>query len=485
MADSLKQIAIKGVSWSFLEQILARGVNFVVGIVLARLLTPTDYGLVGMLGFFISISQLFIDGGLTHALVRTKDPSEEDYSTVYIINMVLSFIFYALLFFCAPYVADFYQQPLLKSLMRAIALTLIISSFSSVPGTLLTKKVDFRAKSFVSIISSVLSGMIGIICAYKGMGVWALVAQTLSSTLLVTILTILFAKWFPKLVFSIQSFSKLFAYSSKLLLASIISVIYDNAYPMVIGKRFTAALVGEYSRAVQFPAIANSTIVGALNRVAFPVLSEIQDDNERLLSVYEKYIQLTCFIIFPVLLWLCGAARPLVSFLLTDKWISCVPLMQILCFSFLTGSITTINLNLLYVKGRSDLVLRLEIIKKTIAFAILFGSMSFGIRGMCIGQVIYSFIAMYLNSYYTNKILGYGFWRQMKAVAPYFFLSLIVVGLSLLVSAYIPNSFASIVVSFIASGMVYFFIAQKANLFAYREAKDLITERFPKIGRIL
>ena len=349
MTEDLKHKTVKGVSWSFVEQILTRGVNFVIGIILARLLSPTDYGLVGMLGIFLALSQLFIDGGLTSALIRTKDPSDKDFSTVYIINLTLSIVFYFILFFCAPIVANFYEQPLLKPLMRAVALTLIIGSIASIHGTLLTIRVDFKTKSYISVAAAIVSGAIGIICANKGLGVWALVAQSIASATIVTILTLAFVRWMPKLVFSKESFKRLFSYSSKLLAASCISVVYDNVYPLVIGKKFTAADVGQYSRAGQFPGIANDTIVGALNRVAFPILSQVQDDNDRLLRVYEKYIQLTCFIVFPLLMGLCGCARPLVSFLLTDKWLACVPLMQILCFSKLLNGVTVINLNLLYV----------------------------------------------------------------------------------------------------------------------------------------
>lgn len=477
MPDDLKQKTIKGVSWSFIEQILARGVNFVIGIILARLLSPTDYGLVGMLGIFLALSQLFIDGGLTGALIRTKSPSDADFSTVYLINLILSAVFYLLLFFIAPYVASFYSQPLLKPLLRIIALTLIISSLSSIQGTLLSIRVDFKAKTIISIVSSIASGIIGIVCAYKGLGVWALVSQTLASSLFCTIITLALVKWMPKLVFSKESFKRLFSYSSKMLAATIISVIYDNAYPLVIGKRFSAADLGQYARAGQFPGIANGTITGAMNRVAFPVLSQIQDDNERLLRVYEKYIQLACFLVFPVLMIICGCAKPLVIFLLTDKWLDCVPFMQIICFTLLTNCITTINLNLLYVKGRSDLVLRLEIIKKTIAFAILFISMFFSIKVMCYGQLLYSLIATYLNTYYTKKILGYTFRQQVKSVAPYFFISLIPLGEAFLFSALIRNSLISLIVTMLVCSATYWFITKAFNLYAYREAFVLIKSK--------
>ena len=477
MPDSLKQKTITGVSWSFIEQVLARGVNFVIGIILARLLSPTDYGLVGMLGIFIAISQLFIDGGLTSALIRTKDPSDKDFSTVYIINMGLSVVLYFLLFFTAPVIADFYHQPLLKPLARAIAFIFVIGSVSSIQGTLLTIRVDFKTKTIISIVSSIISGIIGILCAYKGMGVWALVAQTLTTSVVCTVLTLVLVRWMPKLIFSRESFKRLFSYSSKLLAASFISTIYDNAYPMVIGKRFSAADVGQYSRAGQFPGIANNTITSALNRVAFPILSQIQDDDERLLRVYEKYIQLACFFIFPLLMGICGCARPLVSFLLTDKWLDCVPLMQIICFSLLTNAMTTINLNLLYVKGRSDLVLRLEFIKKSVAFAILFISMFFSIKVMCYGVVFYSVIALYINTFFTNKILGYSFRRQIKSVAPYLGVSLIILGESLLSSFFIANNLISLIASFVICCLTYWRLSVLTDLYAYREVLNILKEK--------
>lgn len=485
MADDLKQKTVTGVSWSFVEQILTRGVNFIIGIILARLLTPTDYGLVGMLGIFIALSQLFIDGGLAGALVRTKNPSERDFSTVYIINLVMSVVFYAILFIIAPAVASYYEQPLLKSLLRVTSLLLIIGSLSSIHGVILTIRVDFKSQTIISLITAISSGILGIVCAYRGMGAWALVIQTLTAALAGTIAKIVFVKWFPKLIFSKESFHRLFSYSSKMLVASLISILYDNAYPLVIGKRFSAADVGLYSQAGKFPGVACGTISSALNRVSFPVLSQIQDDNERLLRVYDKYIQLASFIIFPVLMGLCGCARPLVSLLLTDKWLDCVPLMQIICFGLLPSFITTINLNLLYVKGRSDLVLRLEIIKKSVAFGILFITMFFGIKAMCVGSAVYGFIALCFNTYYTKKILGYSLAQQIRTVAPYLFVSLVILAEALLSSALISNQWISLAVSLAVCALTYWLITKMTDLYAYREAKELLSKQFPFLSRWL
>lgn len=474
MADSLKQKTIKGVSWSFVEQILTRGVNFVIGIILARLLSPTDYGLVGMLGIFIAISQLFIDGGLANALIRQKEPSERDYSTVFIINFVLSVFFYFLLYFCAPVIADFYEQPLLKPLLRTISLVLIISALSSVQNTILTIRVDFKKKTIISIATSLISGAAGILCAYKGFGVWALVTQTLTAALTATLVTWVLVRWMPRLVFSGESFKRLFSFSSKLLASSMINTIYNNAYPLVIGKRFSAGDVGLFTRAGQFPNVLNDTLIGSFNRVAFPVLSRIQDDDQRLIGIYEKYIQFFCFITFPCLMVLCGCSRPVVSFLLTDKWLDCVPFMQLMCFSLLPIGIVRINLNLLYVKGRSDLVLRMEIIKKLIMFGVLFISMFFGLTAMCLGLILNSLIDMYFSSFYTKRILGYTLLQQLKSVFPYLLLSLLVLAESLLCSRFIPNNLLAILASLAAGFILYLFVAKVTGLYAYTEAMGLL-----------
>jgi len=481
MAESLKQKTVKGVSWSFVEQILTRGVNFVIGIILARLLSPTEYGLIGLMAVFMAISQMFVDGGLSIALIREKDPSEQDLSTVYIFNLVVSVFFYFLLFFIAPSVADFYDQPVLTPLMRVLALTLIIGSFAAVHNILLTIRVDFKTKSIISFVTALLSGIAGIICAYKGLGAWALITQLVSASVLSTLLLLLLVKWRPREGFSKDSFKRLFGYSSKLLLADLVIKLYDNAYPLIIGKKFSTASVGQFTQAQKYPGIANTTVTSALNRVAFPILSQLQDDDERLLSVYEKYIQLSCFVIFPVLLGLCGCARPFVSLLLTDKWLDCVPLMQILCFSLLLDGVTNINLNLLYVKGRSDLVLRLEIVKKILAFSILFISMFFGLMGMCLGLVVNAYVAFCLNTIYTKRILNYGLWPQLKVMIPYLLCALVVLAEALLLSKYISTSWLSLLLSLIICPVTYWLLARVTGLYACREIRDMVMSKIRNV----
>lgn len=480
MADDLKNKTVKGVSWSFAEQFLTRGFNLVIGIILARLLSPTDFGLVGMLGIFIAISQLFIDGGLASALIREKNPSEKDFSTVYIVNMTLGVVFYFLLFFSAPLIADFYHQPLLRNLLRATALILVINPLASIHNTLLVIRVDFRSKMIISVANSLIAGTVGILCAYKGLGPWALVGQSITSAIVATLLTLAFVRWMPRLVFSKDSFRRLFSYSSRLLGSQLIQTIYTNVYPLIIGKKYTASDVGYFSRAGQFPNMTSTAFTSAMSQVAFPIMSQIQDDNERLISVYEKYIQVFCFLTFPVLMGLCGCARPLTSFLLTDKWLPCVPLMQIICFSYLPTGIAQLNLNLFYVKGRSDLVLRMEIIKKALMFGVLIISMFFGIKAICYGLVFNALIDFFYGAFYTKRILGYSPLRQLKIVFPYILLSLVILVESLLISHFIQSNLLSLIASLVVCALSYWALAKVIGPYAYQETATLIRS---KLGR--
>ena len=375
MNNNIKAQAVKGVIWSTIERFSMQGVQFILGIIMARLLTPHDYGLIGMIFIFMSISQVFIDGGFTNALIQKQNRSETDYSTVFYINIIISIIFYIILYLLAPYIASYFEQPLLKDITRIYSISLILNSLVAVNRTKLVIAVDFKTQTKISFTSALLSGIIGVTYAWLGYGVWALVIQALTSSIFNIILSFYYVKWIPMWTFSYTSFKNLFSFGSKLLIASLISNIYSNLYIFAIGKKFSAYSLGLYTRADHFAQFASSNLGNILSRVSFPILSQIQDDNEHLVRAYKKYIQMSALIIFPLILGLCGVAKPLISILLSEKWIDCVILLQILCFCYLWNCITTINLNLLNVKGRSDLVLKLEMIKKSIAFTILFISL--------------------------------------------------------------------------------------------------------------
>ncbi|WP_320886802.1 lipopolysaccharide biosynthesis protein [Bacteroides clarus] len=414
----MKSKTVSGVLWSAVERFSLQGVQFVINILMARLLLPSDYGMIGMLAVFLQISQTFVDSGFSDALVQKKDRTETDLSTVFYFNIVISVLLYVLLFIGAPYIAQFYRMPELTLVARIIMLNLIFSSFTAVPKTILTIRIDFRTQSKISLISAIISGVVGIIMAYKGTGVWALVAQTLLNAILITFLFFCCVNWRPLRIFSKASFQGLFSFGSKLLFSRLIHALYYNLYAIVIGRQYSSIELGYYTRAEQFAIFPSGNINAIISRVTFPILSSIQDDDKRLALAYRKYIRLASFLIFPLMIGLAAIAEPLVSFLLTAKWSGIVILLQILCLDWMLDHLSQINLNLLLIKGRSDLSLRLEIIKKIIATFILIISIPYGIEIMCWGRVLYSVLATYMNSYYTNRLIGLSFKTQMRDVFP-------------------------------------------------------------------
>lgn len=474
--DNLKSKTIHSVFWSAVERYSVQGVQFILGLIMARLLTPHDYGLIAMLAIFMSISQIFIDGGFSTALIQRKERTKDDYSTAFYINLSMSILFYGILFVSAPWIADFYDQPLLIPITRVYSLNLIINSFVSIQKTKLTISLDFKTQSKISFLVALLSGAIGVSCAFNGLGVWALVVQMLASAVLNVAITSYFVRWFPHFSFSKKSFHSLFAFGSKLLVAQLISTIYSNIYTLIVGKKFSSDSLGYYSRADQFCGYANSNITGVLSRVAFPVLSQIHDD-ERLLRIYKKYIQTSALLVFPIMLGVGGVAKPLILLLLTAKWANTILLLQILCFAYLFDCIIIINLNLIYVKGRSDYVLRLEIVKKMIAFIILIISLFYNLVGICIGRVIYSFIALYLNTYYTKKLLNYGFAKQMKEIFPYLAFSIIIFIESFSISNLKISVLLSLILSLILCPLTYIVLCEVSRNKAYIVMKDLIISK--------
>lgn len=425
MSDSLKHQAVKGVMWSAVERFSVQGIQFILTIVIARLVLPSDYGLIAMLSIFLSIAQVFVDSGFSNALIQKKDRTETDFSTVFYFNILISIIIYILLYISAPYIATFYKEPELSSVTRWIGLNIIISGFSIVQRAKLTINVDFKRQAKASLTAVLVSGIIGIILAYKGWGVWALVIQTLSNSLLNTVLLWIFTKWVPKWIFSRKSFNTLFSFGSKLLLSGLLHTIYINLYSLVIGRRYTSMDVGFYNRAYQFANFPSINIVGIINRVIYPIQCEMQDDNERLKTSFIKYLRMSCFIIFPLMMILAVLSKPLILLLLTDKWLPAAELLSILCFAYMWYPVMVINNQILNVKGRSDYFLYAEILKKVIAIAILLITLPFGVRTLCWGIVVYNFFDMAIILYYSKKVIFVKYWEQIRNVIPLLIISLL------------------------------------------------------------
>lgn len=414
MENDLKKQAYNGALWSLVERFASAGMNFIIGLVLARLLMPHEYGLIAMLSIFIIISQSIIDSGFSNALVRKKNRTEKDNSTAFYFNIVTSVVIYLALFMAAPFIADFYNESQLIHVTRVLGLSLVIGSLAIVQQTVLTSQIDFKTQSTISVSSAAVSGVVGILLAYYGYGVWALVAQNLSANIMRTIFLWVCVRWVPRTGFDKESFRYLFGYGSKLVLSGLLETIYRNLYAIVIGKTFSATSLGFYSRGEQLGYFPANNITAVVQRVTFPVLSKIQDEEERVRSVFLKVLDSIVYILFPCMILLIVTCEPIVRIILTEKWIDCVPIIQILSISFMWLPVHILNINLLQVKGQSGLVLRIEIIKKIIGVSVLFASIPFGIIAMCWGRVLYCFLELFVNLYYPHKLYGINILQQMK-----------------------------------------------------------------------
>lgn len=422
---SIKQETLQGVKWSAFERFAVQGIQFVLGIILARLLSPADYGIIGMHSVFLAVSQTFIDSGFSSALIKKLDRTEDDYCTVFYFNIAIAVGCYILLFFGAPWIAEFFNTEILCPIIRVQSVTLIINSLMAVQVTRLTIDINFKALSNRSILSAVISGLAGIILAYIGWGVWALVAQGVIASVINLIFIAVYCKWIPTRPFSKKSFNELFSYGSKLLASGLINTIYSNLTTLVIGKKFTPADLGEYNRGTSIPSLPVNNINGALQRVLFPILTRFQNDEEQLVAYYRKYIGIVSMGLFFICCLIAAVGRPLVLFLLTDKWESCIIYLQIFSFAIMFDHLSIINHTLLLAVGRSDLFLKLEIIKKPVYIAILFAAIPFGVLGICISKIISNQAAVIMNTYYTGKIFKFGYLAQVKDFSPYLLYSII------------------------------------------------------------
>lgn len=478
MPESLKKKTIKGTFWSSLERFSVQGIQFVVMIIMARILTPSDYGLVGMLAIFIAVSQSLIDSGFSQALIRKQDRTEIDNSTVFYFNIGVGAVLYALMWICAPLIADFYNEPILIPLTRAISLGFVFNSLTVVQRALLTINLDFKTQAKASLIGVVTSGSVGIWMAYHGFGVWAIVCQQLTNLGLIAVCLWLFSHWKPILAYSWQSFRELFSFGSKLLASGLLDTLYRNIYLIVIGKIFKAADLGYYTRANQFSDFASSNITGIFQRVSYPVLCTIQDDDTRLSDVYRRLLKTSAFIIFPLMVGLAAVAKPFIVAILTEKWLYSATLLVPICLAGMWYPVHAINLNLLQVKGRSDLFLKLEIIKKIVGVVILCVSAPFGLYAMCWAGVLTSLISLAINTHYTGMLIHLGFFRQMHDLLPTLSLSLFMgVSVYAVVTLIPMNSVLALCVGVIAGFAIYVLAAKLFRFPEFQELSSIINRK--------
>lgn len=429
-SSSLKKKTIAGMSWAAIDSIASQGILFLVGLVLARLLSPAEYGLIGMITIFISVSNTIVDSGFSNALIRKKDVTDEDYSTAFVFNMVLSVIMYLILFVCSPLISRFFHQEQLTILTRVVGIVIIINSFSIVQKTKLEKNIDFKRRAIVSVVSSSVSGVVGIVLAFLGFGVWALVAQQLTRQSVRAVGLWISARWRPSLKFSKQSFKYQFGFGWKLLLSQLLNTIWNESSKLVIGRCYSSAMLGQYTRAHHFSNLLSTNMTMVLQRVSFPVLSSIQDQEERLKTNYKRLIKTTMFISFILMLAMAATSKPLIFVLIGEKWGEAAVYLPILCFNFMLYPVRAINSNMLKVVGRSDQLLILEIIKKIIAVGPLLIGIFINIYWMLWANVAAGIIGYILNSSFSGKFIHYSTWEQFLDIFPSFlFGSVVAVGM--------------------------------------------------------
>ena len=479
--ESLKNKTKKGLAWSMIERFATQGVQFLFGIILARLLSPDDYGIIAMPLVFLAIAQCIIDSGFSTALIRKPELTEDDLSTAFYFNIGIGILCYAVLFFSSPLIADFYHTPILSSLLKVTALAVLFNPLCAVQQAILTRKIDFKTQAIVSLSGAILSGIVGLSMAYNGFGVWSLVFQQVGGYLIRTILLWILGKWKPKRKWSWESFHYLWGFGSKMLGSGLLDTIYNNIYPIVIGKYFSAQDLGNYTRAQQFSSLPSSNVTGVLQRVTFPVLSSIQNEDERLAKNYRKILKLSAFLVFPMMLMLSAIANPLVRILLTDKWIGCVILLQIVCFQMMWYPIHAINLNLLTVKGRSDLFFRLEIFKKIMGVCIMFITIPHGIIWMVSGGIVSSMLSLIINTYYTGKLINVGYFKQMGDLLPIFGVSFI---MWLIVHAIISlssNLYCQLVLGISLGAIVYLIGAKIFLKVEFNDALSMVPDKIKRV----
>jgi teichuronic acid exporter len=446
---------------------------------MARLLSPREFGLIGIVTIFLALSQSFIDSGFTQALIRKKNCSQADFSTVFYFNLAVSILLYFLLFCSAELISRFFNEPQLKLIVQVVGLGLIINAFSIVQRARLTKRIDFKLQTKITILASLVSGVTGIIMAFSGYGVWSLVLKSLTGFVFTSFLLWLWNKWKPGLIFSLNSFREMFSFGYKLLLSGLIDTAYRNIYLLVIGKYFSATELGFYSRANQFSSIPSSNITGIVHRVSYPVLSEIRDDIPKLKAVYKKMIKSTMLITFILMFGMAAIAEPMVNTLIGEKWLPSVIYLQLLCFVGMFYPLHSINLDMLNIQGRSDLFLRLEIIKKTLAIPIIVIGVFFGIKIMIVGMIVISFISYYLNSYYSGRFIGYSIVDQIKDLIPALFLSVFVNGLVFLAGVLISAAPVIILILQILLGVILTIgLCELLKFKDYLYIKEILVEKF-------
>lgn len=470
MAEDIKHQTKKGIYWTFFNQLAKNGLGFIVGIVMARLLSPSDYGITALPAIFTGVAYIFMESGFTTAMIRKPDITDDDLTTSFTYNAVAGLLFYILFFFCAPLIADFYDQAVLTPLIRVTTLSFLWEPLSAPQTIILRRNLDFKKIANISISSNIIGAVTGIAFAYMGYGLWALVIMGTFQSFIAFVMRWFTVKWTPKGHWSRDSFKYLWNFGNKLMASSMIGVIYSNLTPMIIGKFFSPAQLGIYNRAMGYaslPAVQGTNVVQS---VTLPVLSKLQDDDTALANAYRKMLKVSAFVIFPVMTLLSALAKPFIVILVTEKWIDSVIFLQLICFSMMWYPVNSINLNLLTVKGRSDLFLKLEIWKKILGLTVMAFTLPFGLIYFVSAGIASSFIGLFINTYYTGKLINVGFMKQMQDLLPTYGLSILIFCVVFGMNQFIDNLWIQLIFGGTVGVALYLGLA---ILFKFSELQDV------------
>ncbi|MCK9453169.1 MAG: MOP flippase family protein [Bacteroidales bacterium] len=479
---TLKQKTINGIFWSAIDSFSVQGITFITGIVLARLLTPKEFGLIGMITIFIALSQSFIDSGFSSALIRKKDTTEADYSTVFYFNLIIGLFFFGILIISAPAISNFFNEPQLKNLVQVLGVVLIINSLTIIQRTTLTKRIDFKLQTKISFISSVFSGIVGITMAYNGFGVWSLAFKTISQQGMNSLLLWFWNRWRPTLIFSIQSFKELFSFGSKLLISGLIDTAYRNIYYLIIGKYFSAQELGFYTRAQMFNDLPSKNLNSIMSRVTYPVLAQLQDEPVKLKAGYKRMIKSVMFISMILMAGLAAIAEPLVIKLIGENWRPSIIYLQLLTFVGMMYPLHALNLNMLQVQGRSDLFLKLEIIKKILAVPTIIIGIIWGIKILILGMWVNNIISYYLNSYWSGRFIHYSIREQVSDIVPGFILAISVGLLVYMLGWLMPaGNLVKLIIQILSGGLLTISISEFFKFEAYMEIKNIVLDKLKEL----
>ncbi len=474
---SLKQKTTKGLIWSSIDKFSTMSMQFILGIILARILMPEDYGLLGMIAVFMAIAQSLIDSGFFTALVQKKDANQKDYSTVFFFNLGIGIVIYFILFFSSTYIARFYEEPILIDLVKVVSLNIIIISTTLIHKAILTIKIDFKTQAIINITAVIIGGVIGIYMAVTGYGVWALVFQYLSKNAITAILYWLMNAWKPSFLFDKRSFKSLFGFGSNLMVSDLLRLFFQNLYSIVIGKVYAAQELGYFTRATLFKQVPCALVITILKNVIFSAMVKVIDDKVKVKKLLVRSIRLTGFLLFPIIIILLFYSKLLVVVLLTDKWLPIVILLQILSLEIIFSSIRHINMNFLNANGRADLFLRVEIIKNTFTAVAILITYRLGLIPITISYVVISFFGFLINTYYSDRFIKYPAIEQLKDLLPYALMSLITGSISYYLCHFIDNHILQLTVGVVLSLVLYTWGSHMMKFKELIDIRELVLNR--------